>query len=101
MEVIQFTPPYNATGQPAISLPLHWNAAGQPIGTHLVAGFGRDDLLINSSRRGRSKDSGDSSCWHFESSSHRCLPERCSSLCLVGLDGCRVLHERPGQRTSY
>jgi hypothetical protein len=28
-------------------------------------------------------------------------PERCSSLCLVGLDGCRVLHERPGQRTSY
>lgn len=26
-EVIQFTPPYNATGQPAISLPLHWNVA--------------------------------------------------------------------------
>jgi amidase len=46
MEVIQFTPPYNATGQPAISLPLHWNAAGLPIGTHLVAGFGREDLLI-------------------------------------------------------
>jgi Asp-tRNA(Asn)/Glu-tRNA(Gln) amidotransferase A subunit family amidase len=78
MEVIQFTPPYNATGQPAISLPLHWNAADQPIGTHLVAGFGRADLLIqvfhNSSRSGRgktadhrsarSKDSGGSSCWH-------------------------------------
>jgi amidase len=46
MEVIQFTPPYNATGQPAISLPLHWNAAGLPIGAHLVAGFGREDLLI-------------------------------------------------------
>jgi amidase len=46
MEVIQFTPPYNATGQPAISLPLHWNAAGLPIGAHLVAGLGREDLLI-------------------------------------------------------
>jgi amidase len=46
MEVIQFTPPYNATGQPAISLPLHWNAASLPIGTQLVAGFGREDLLI-------------------------------------------------------
>jgi len=46
MEVIQFTPPYNATGQPAISLPLNWNAAGLPIGTHLVAAFGREDLLI-------------------------------------------------------
>jgi amidase len=32
--------------QPAISLPLHRNAAGLPIGTHLVAGFGREDLLI-------------------------------------------------------
>jgi Asp-tRNA(Asn)/Glu-tRNA(Gln) amidotransferase A subunit family amidase len=61
MEVIQFTPPYNATGQPAISLPLHWNAAGLPIGTHMVAGFGREDLLIqvshSSSRRGRERPS--------------------------------------------
>ena len=54
MEVIQFTPPYNATGQPAISLPLHWNAAGLPIGTHLVAGFGREDLLIQVSSQSQS-----------------------------------------------
>lgn len=46
MDVIQFTPPYNATGQPAISLPLYWNAGGLPIGAHLVAAFGREDLLI-------------------------------------------------------
>lgn len=46
MDVIQFTPPYNVTGQPAISLPLYWNAAGLPIGAHLVAAFGREDLLI-------------------------------------------------------
>jgi amidase len=41
-----FTPPYNATGQPAISLPLHWNADGLPIGVQLVAAYGREDLLI-------------------------------------------------------
>jgi amidase len=46
MDVIQFTPAFNATGQPAISLPLFWNSAGLPIGTHLVAAFGREDLLI-------------------------------------------------------
>jgi amidase len=33
-------------GQPAISLPLHWNADGLPIGVQLVAAFGREDLLI-------------------------------------------------------
>jgi amidase len=46
LDLIQFTPAYNITGQPAISLPLHWNAAGLPIGMQLVAAFGREDLLI-------------------------------------------------------
>jgi amidase len=41
-----FTAVYNATGQPAISLPLHWNEQGLPIGIQLVAAFGREDLLI-------------------------------------------------------
>jgi amidase len=45
-EMMQFTPAYNATGQPAISLPTYWNAAELPIGTQLVAAFGREDLLI-------------------------------------------------------
>jgi amidase len=44
--LMQFTPPYNATGQPGISLPLYWNAAGLPIGTHLVAPLGGEDLLL-------------------------------------------------------
>jgi amidase len=41
-----FTAIFNATGQPAISVPLHWNDAGLPIGVQLVAPFGREDLLI-------------------------------------------------------
>ena len=40
------TIPFNVTGQPAISLPLHWNDAGLPIGVQLVAAFGREDLLL-------------------------------------------------------
>lgn len=31
-----FTPLINATGQPAISLPLHWSDAGLPVGVQLV-----------------------------------------------------------------
>ena len=41
-----FTAYWNATGRPAISLPLHWNDDGLPIGIHLVARLGREDLLI-------------------------------------------------------
>jgi amidase len=43
---VPFTPPFNMSGQPAISLPLHWNAAGLPIGVQLVAAYGREDVLI-------------------------------------------------------
>ena len=34
------------SGQPAISLPLHWNDAGLPIGVQLVAAYGREDVLV-------------------------------------------------------
>jgi amidase len=36
----------NATGQPAMSVPLHWNDAGLPIGVHFSAAFGAEALLI-------------------------------------------------------
>jgi amidase len=45
-QFVPFTPAFNMSGQPAISLPLHWNAAGLPIGVQLVAGYGREDVLI-------------------------------------------------------
>jgi amidase len=41
-----FTALFNVTGQPAISVPLHWTPEGVPVGVQLVAPFGREDLLI-------------------------------------------------------
>jgi len=46
LALIPFTPQFNITGQPAISLPLYWNADGLPIGVQLVAAYGREDLLF-------------------------------------------------------
>ena len=43
---VPFTPPFNSSGQPAISLPLHWSNSGLPIGVQLVAGYGREDVLL-------------------------------------------------------
>jgi amidase/6-aminohexanoate-cyclic-dimer hydrolase len=37
---------FNASGQPAASLPLGWSSDGLPIGIHLAAAFGQDELLI-------------------------------------------------------
>lgn len=41
-----FTAAFNASGQPAASLPLHWTADGLPVGIHLAAPFGEDEKLM-------------------------------------------------------
>ncbi len=41
-----FTPAYNASGAPAISLPLGRSQAGLPIGVQLAAAHGEDRLLL-------------------------------------------------------
>jgi amidase len=36
----------NATGQPAMSLPLYWNEAGLPIGMHVMGRYGDEATLF-------------------------------------------------------
>jgi amidase len=45
-EVATFTGIFNATGQPAISLPLEMSEEGLPVGIQFVAPMWREDLLI-------------------------------------------------------
>jgi amidase len=45
-EFVPFTPLQNATGQPAMSVPLFWNEGGLPIGTHFVGRFGDEATLF-------------------------------------------------------
>ena len=45
-QFVVFTPAFNASGQPAISLPMHWTPAGLPVGVQLVAAYGREDVLL-------------------------------------------------------
>jgi amidase len=41
-----FTRPFNVTGQPALSVPLGWPDDGLPRGVQLIAGYGREDVLV-------------------------------------------------------
>jgi amidase len=41
-----FTPLFNSTGQPAVSLPLHWSAGGLPVGVQFAGRFGDEATLI-------------------------------------------------------
>jgi len=41
-----FTAPFNASGNPAISVPLHWSAQGLPIGIQLAARYGDEGTLL-------------------------------------------------------
>jgi Asp-tRNA(Asn)/Glu-tRNA(Gln) amidotransferase A subunit family amidase len=46
-----FTPQYNMSGQPAISLPLAWSPDGLPIGIQFAAKHGADGLLLRLTRQ--------------------------------------------------
>jgi amidase len=41
-----FTPVFNVTGQPAMSIPLYWNEDGLPIGMHFVGRYGDEATLF-------------------------------------------------------
>jgi amidase len=41
-----FTSLFNVTGQPAMSMPLHWSGAGLPIGVQFAARYGDEATLF-------------------------------------------------------
>jgi len=43
---VPFTPIFNVTGQPAMSVPLYWNREGLPVGAHFVGRFGDEATLF-------------------------------------------------------
>ena len=45
-EYTPWTPVFNISGQPAMSVPLYWNAAGLPVGVHFVARAGDEATLL-------------------------------------------------------
>jgi amidase len=46
-QLIPFTPLSNITGQPSMSVPLHWNAQGLPVGTMFSARYGDEGTLFS------------------------------------------------------
>ena len=45
-QFIPFTPLFNATGNPAMSAPLYWNAAGLPVGMQFAGRYGDEATLF-------------------------------------------------------
>lgn len=45
-EYVPFTPLFNTTGNPAISLPLHWTPDGLPVGVQVVGRLGDEATLL-------------------------------------------------------
>ncbi|HXK26377.1 MAG TPA: amidase, partial [Myxococcota bacterium] len=46
LQTVGYTQLFNASGHPAMSVPLHWNAAGLPIGVQFTGRFGDEATLF-------------------------------------------------------
>ncbi len=45
-EYSPFCATFNASGQPAATVPMHWTTNGLPVGVHFASAFGEDATLI-------------------------------------------------------
>ena len=45
-EFMPYTPLFNVTGQPAMSVPLYWNDAGLPVGMQFAGRYGDEASLL-------------------------------------------------------
>lgn len=82
-----FTPPFNMSGQPAISLPLHRNAGGLPVGVQLAGAYGREDVLIRVAAQLESA--------HPWSASHPAIPVSGGDLSIPGPAAAHVQSKKP------
>lgn len=46
-DFIPYTPMFNVTGQPAMSLPLYWNSENLPVGVQIVGRYADEATLFN------------------------------------------------------
>jgi amidase len=47
VDILQYAPQFNSTGQPAISVPIDWTDAGLPVGVQLVGRYGAEEMLLS------------------------------------------------------
>ena len=51
MHAMTFTMPFNLSGQPAVTVPLHWTADGLPLGSQLVGRIGDEATILGLARQ--------------------------------------------------
>jgi Asp-tRNA(Asn)/Glu-tRNA(Gln) amidotransferase A subunit family amidase len=51
LRYVPFTQLSNLTGTPAMSVPVHWTAAGLPLGVQFMGPFGSEDRLLQVARQ--------------------------------------------------